>query len=498
MVRTRAAAAAAAALPPLPAPPPLPLTDAELRAFFFGGAPGETLAALCRALDAAGLPHDAFVQRFTWRLPTSFAAAGQLTCGSILHTAVLVGAVDAVAAALALRSTPLAAADDVPLVVATASLHGRVDVLTVLLDAGVRLQPIPELDYLPHDEQLLCFAALAPLPLWARPASAQRPTSEPAAVVAALRGVCAALLARDGVTDARMHLGVLGVPEGVRLSSLTARRGFWDRAVLIAWRGNSGAAARNEARLAVLALAVSLAALAPAAVLLAHASRWCLTSHSARRRRRRASLLISATRTLQEVCTRPRVPHAPHAERPHLLALLLHTAVGVAAGAAADDGLRALRLAAAAPPLQDFRDDLSDADEAYGLLDGSDSDSEEELPPPTAATLFPGAAMPHDAACASVLRNFAASVPLRWSPAAHRAYPEAFRRAARATALSLARRELPAALRECIVARLAELAVWPDLLWGAAAGAARYIHTPPPASLAALAAQHGEPLLIAV
>ena len=86
-----------------------------------------------------------------------------------------------------------------------------------------------------------------------------------------------------------------------------------------------------------------------------------------------------------------------------------------------------------------------------------------------------------------MLRNFAAGVPLTWTRSGHAAYPAPFRAAARVAALALHRRGLPSPLIELIVARAADGAAWPGLLWDAP-GVARFIHTRAPRTLDELAA----------
>ena len=358
---------------------------------------------------------------------------------------------------------------------------GRADLVAALLDAGVA--PCG------RAATMLLFVACADEPLRA-PAVNFQEANGPVAFDASMRATMAALLARRAIRDEVLPGG------GLRASGMLARRGLWDRALLLASGDRSGShVSRTQARGTLLAVAAEHGAATPLAALLAALERGALLklrgAQSASRRNAAARNACGLARTLcthlLPLLTRP--PQLagtapPRGERPHCVALVGATArrLRAAAGGAAVELL---------PPLTDLPDSDDDSSDTE-----SDSESDEDngevgprraLPQPAAAladilpgleALFPAPAAAHDAGCAAVVASLAEGAPLVWSAAAHAACPVAFRAAMRAAACSLHAVGLPPELLQAVVRHAAEAQLWP--------GSSSGHHTPPPASLAEL------------
>jgi hypothetical protein len=374
--------------------------------------------------------------------------------------------------------------------VARAVLYGRPDLAAALLDAGA----------LPHGHTSMCllYAACAEVPL-TRPGG--DPNSQKLSGVsgaAAMRAAMHVLLSRRAIRDEAMPCA--NGARGARLSAVLARRGIWDRALLLASRGNNTEARRAQARATLLAVAAERGAAAPLAALLAALERKALLRlTSARSASKRAAAKRDAQGLARTLCahllpllTRPQT-NAPCGEeqRPHCTAVLGATARrlrAAAAGDAVDPPPPMAELAEEEEEEEEESDSGSDSDDEDASSDeeGDDGDAmalHDVLPSHEA--LFPAPAAPHDAACAAVAASLADGVPLQWSVETHGACPAAFREAARAAACALQAAGMPPELLEVVVGRAAEAQLWSGVSWEAP-GVARFITTPPPTRLAQL------------
>ena len=379
--------------------------------------------------------------------------------------------------------------------VARAVLYGRPDLAAALLDAGA----------LPHGHTSMCllYAACAEVPL-TRPGG--DPNSQKLSGVsgaAAMRAAMHVLLSRRAIRDEAMPCA--NGARGARLSAVLARRGIWDRALLLASRGNNTEARRAQARATLLAVAAERGAAAPLAALLAALERKALLRLTSARS---ASRLSAAKRDAQGLArtlcahllpllTRPQT-NAPCGEeqRPHCMALLGATARrlrAAAAGDAVDPPPPMAELAEEEEEEEEESDSGSDSDDedASSDMDADDEEGDDGDAMalhdvlPSHEALFPAPAAPHDAACAAVAASLADGVPLQWSVETHGACPAAFREAARAAACALQAAGMPAELLEGVIGRAAEAQLWPGVSWEAP-GVARFITTPPPTRLAQL------------
>ena len=364
-------------------------------------------------------------------------------------------------------------------------LLGRADLVAALLAAGVAPRG--------RAATMLLLAACCDEPLRAPSVNFQEgksPVAIDASPATAMRDTMAALLSRRAIRDEVLPGG------GVRASGMLARRGLWDRALLLASGDRSGShVSRTQARGTLLAVAAEHGAAAPLAALLGALERRALLklqgAQSASRRNAAARDACGLARTLcthlLPLLTRP--PHLagtapPRGERPHCVALVGATA-------------RRLRVAAAGadveplPPLVDLTELDSDSE--------SDEDEDDPVPEgkegPTASlhraaaladilprveTLFPAPAAAHDS-CAAVAALLAEGAPLVWSPTTHAACPPAFRAAMRAAACSLHAVGLPPELLQAVVRHAAGSELWPGSSWDVPG-----VHTLLPTSLAEL------------
>ncbi len=367
-----------------------------------------------------------------------------------------------------------------------AVLLGRADLAAALLDAGIAPRG--------RDATDLLFAACADEPLRVPSVNFQEvkiPTAIGATPATAMRATMAALLSRHAIRDEVLPGG------GDRVSGMLARRGLWDRALLLASGDRSGSrASRTQARGTLLAVAAEHGAAAPLAALLAALERQALLrlGRAADRPAARRNAARDACGLARTLCSHllpllarpPVVADAapPRGERPHCVALVGATArrLRAAAGGAVVEPLPLL------VDLPESDDDSSDDDSE------SDSESDGEEGPmvsphpaaladilPALETLFPLPAASHDAACAAVAASLAEGAPLAWSPATHSACPPAFRAAMRAAACSLRASGLPPELLKAVVCRAAEAQLWPGSSLDAPG-----VHTLPPTSLAEL------------
>ena len=436
-------------------------------------------AARRSALRRAGrLTHDAAKRAPTHASPAPIAPQG--AAGAELSASQPAGGDEAAPPAPALAQPDVALA-----AVARAVLLGRPRVAAALLDTGAMPRG--------HGAAVLLVLACADAPLRV-PVGACRDAKGPdASGASAMRAVMAVLLSRRAIRDEMLPGG------GGRVSATLARRGLWDRALLLSSDACVTRTAATQARATLLAVAAERGDAAPLAALLAALERRTLARlRGARSARRRLSAAYDArglARTLctylLPMCTRPpRTSACDGGERAHCMAL-----VGASARrlrCAADGG--AIELP---PPLADLPE--ADDDDDVDMESDSDDDDEQDdalaegpadpvalrdiLPRPDA--LFPAPAAAHDAACAAVVASLADGAPLTWSRGAHAACPPALRASVRAAACALHAVGLPPELLEAVVARAAEATLWPGLRWEAP-GEARYIHTPPPTSLAQL------------
>ena len=350
--------------------------------------------------------------------------------------------------------------------------------VAALLDTGVAPRGCDATD--------LLFAACGDEPLRVPSVNLKIPAAIGVSPATAMRATMAALLSRHAIRDEVLS------GSGARVSGMLARRGLWDRAMLLASGDRSGSrASRTQARGTLLAVAAEHGAAAPLAALLAALERKALLRlhrapglSAARRNAARDACGLARTLCthLLPLLTRPPVVAGaapPRGERPHCVALVGATArrLRAAAGGAVVEPLPLLA------DLPESDDDSSD----------DDSESDEEGPTvsphpaaladilPTLETLFPLPAAAHDAACAAVAASLAEGVPLVWSPATHSACPPAFRDAMRAAACALRAMGLPPELLEAVVRRAAEAQLWPGSSLDAPG-----VHTLQPTSLAEL------------
>ena len=368
---------------------------------------------------------------------------------------------------------------------ARAVLLGRPRVAAALLDTGA----LPR----GHGAAVLLVLACADAPLRLPVGACEAEDANSLSGASAMRAVMAVLLSRRAIRDEVLP------GTGGRVSATLARRGLWDRALLLSSDARLGRTAATQSRATLLAVAAERGDAAALAVLVAALERRALerlrSARSARCRHSAAYDACGLARTLcahlLPMCTRPPAASAcAGGERAHCVALI---------GASA----RRLRCAAAGgafdlpPPLTDLPD--ADDDDAVGMDSDSDDDQMEAEGPtadidepealcdimPSPGALFSAPPAAHDDACAAVVASLSTGAPLTWSRAAHRACPPAFRATVRAAACALHAVGLPPELLEAVVARAAQATLWPGLRW-AAPGAARYVHTPPPTSLAQL------------
>jgi hypothetical protein len=265
-----------------------------------------------------------------------------------------------------------------------AVLLGRADLAAALLDAGVAPRG--------RDATDLLFAACADEPLRVPSVNFQEvkiPTAIGATPATAMRATMAALLSRHAIRDEVLPGG------GERVSGVLARRGLWDRALLLASGDRSGSrASRTQARGTLLAVAAEHGAAAPLAALLAALERQALlrlgraADRSAARRnaaRDACGLARTLCTHLLPLLTRPPVVAGaapPRGERPHCVALVGATA----------RRLRAAACGAVVEPLP-LLADLPESDD-----DSSDDDSESDDDGEEGPTFSP-----HPAALADIM-----------------------------------------------------------------------------------------------
>ena len=370
--------------------------------------------------------------------------------------------------------------------VARAVLYGRPELVAALLDAGA----LPR----GHASMPLLYAACAEVPL-ARPGG--DPNSQKRTGAAAMRAAMHVLLSRRAIRDEAMPTATSGV-RGARLSAVLARRGIWDRALLLASHGSGTEARRAQARATLLAVAAERGAAAPLAALLAALERKALLRlRSARSASRLAAAKRDARGLARTLCahllpllTRPQAGPVRDEQRPHCFALLGATARRLRAAASGEAVEAPLPMTELVDEEEEEEESDSDSDDdASSDMDDDDEDATGDGDAmalhdvlPGREALFPAPAAPHDAACAAVATSLADGVPLQWSRMTHGACPAAFREAMRATACALQAKGMPPELLEAVVGRAAEAQLWPCVRWEAP-GVARFITTPSPTRL---------------